>query len=131
MMKNVLGITIVTLLCFVILVAPSGVQASIFEGPTESEFQTLNPLNSGSLAGELDTPGEIVSRVLLFAFPLAGLILFFMLVWGGFEMIKDATSKGMEAGRQRVTAAIVGFLLLFTSYWIIQIVEYVFGVVIL
>lgn len=103
----------------------------VFFPPDAKVFEELNPLKGGGLAGTLNSPGAIVSRILLFAFPLAGLILFVMIVWGGFEMIMGATSKGMEAGRQRVTAAIVGFILLFSSYWIMQIIQYVFGVVIL
>lgn len=104
---------------------------NVFFPPDAKVFEELNPLKGGGLAGTLNSPGAIVSRILLFAFPLAGLILFVMIVWGGFEMIMGATSKGMEAGRQRVTAAIVGFILLFSSYWIMQIIQYVFGVVIL
>jgi hypothetical protein len=80
---------------------------------------------------KLTSPGAIVARLLSFAFPLAGLILFVMIVWGGFEMLSSAASKGVEAGKQRVTAAIVGFVLLFVAYWVFQIIEVIFGVVIL
>jgi hypothetical protein len=105
----------------------------IFEGPTSANFKSLNPLEMfGSAEGKkLTSPGAIISRMLLFAFPLAGLILFVMIVWGGFEMLVGATSKGIEAGKQRVTAAIVGFTLLFVAYWVFQIIEVIFGVVIL
>lgn len=115
----------------VVHAAGSGGNHDIFAPPDSGVFEELNPLKGGGLAGTLNSPGAIVSRILLFAFPLAGLILFVMIVWGGFEMIMGATSKGMEAGRQRVTAAIVGFILLFSSYWIMQIIQYVFGMVIL
>lgn len=104
------------------------------EGPTALTFDTLNPLRvlGSPFADQLSSPGGIVSRVLVFAFPLAGLILFVMLVWGGFEIMLGAASQKMvDAGKQRITAAIVGFLLLFSSYWITQIIEVIFGVVIL
>lgn len=105
----------------------------IFEGPTSANFRELNPLNmfGSATSRTLNSPGAIVSRLLTFAFPLAGLILFVMIVWGGFEMLTGATGKGIEAGRQRVTAALVGFTLLFVAYWVFQIVEVIFGVVIL
>ncbi len=75
---------------------------------------------------------KFINRALEFIFPLAGLILFVMIVWGGFEMLTSAASKkGMDAGKQRVTAALIGFLVLFASYWIIQIVQEITGVVIL
>ncbi|MDQ5950809.1 MAG: hypothetical protein QG639_85 [Patescibacteria group bacterium] len=111
----------------------TGPEIDIFDGPNSDNFKALNPLEMfGNEEGKkLTSPGAIVSRMLLFAFPLAGLILFVMIVWGGFEMLTGATGKGIEAGRQRVTSAIVGFVLLFVAYWVFQIVEVIFGVVIL
>lgn len=112
------------------------------KGPTNKTFDALNPLNiAAGLKGEpakspyfrtFSTPGGIISRALLFAFPIAGIILFLMIVWGGFEMVTGATNaKSMDAGKQRITAAVIGFGLLFVSYWLMQIVELVFGLSIL
>ena len=104
-------------------------------GVTTEVFDAVNPL--GELTGspyfdDFKTPGGIMTRVLQFAFPIAGLILFVMIVWGGFEILSGAADKkSMDAGRQRVTAAIIGFLLLFSSYWIAQVIEYIFGISIL
>lgn len=112
----------------------------ITAGPTSLDsFDEFNPLKMGNADGskskyvnQLSSPGGIVSRILLFAFPLAGLILFAMLSWAGFEMLAGASSeKSLDAGKQRATAAILGFLLLFVSYWIMQIVEVIFGITIL
>jgi hypothetical protein len=104
---------------------------NILQGPTNETFDTLNPLRKSPFRRQLSTPGGIVSRLLIFIFPAAGLVLFVMLVWGGFEvLIGGFEKKSLDAGKQRITAAIVGFLLLFASYWIMQIVEYVFGLVI-
>ncbi|MEX0896314.1 MAG: pilin [Patescibacteria group bacterium] len=110
---------------------PGNPEFNVF-GPDAETLSNLNPLRNSPVRNQLSSPGGIVSRILDFAFPLAGLILFAMIVWGGFEMLTSAaTSKGVEAGRQRVTNAIVGFIILFSSYWIIQIVQVVFGVAIL
>lgn len=98
---------------------------------TQECLDSLNPLvQESTLAEELSTPGGIITRFMRdYAFPLAGLILFVMLVWGGFEMMSGAASKkSIDAGKQRVVAALLGFLLLFVSYWLIQIIEVVFGV---
>lgn len=116
------------------------------EGPNAETFNAINPLRLGGgdtldiphdtytssrYANLLSSPGGIISRMLQFIFPIAGLILFVMLVWGGFEMLVGAPSKkSTDAGRQRVGAALVGFLLLFSGYWIWQIVQVVFGVAI-
>lgn len=104
---------------------------------TQETLNTLNPLNlpgneavSQTLAQA--TPGTLITRVLLFAFPLAGFILFVMLIWAGFEMLSGATDKkSLDTGKQRAQAALVGFILLFASYWFIQLLEIVFGLRIL
>lgn len=112
------------------------------DAPTNETFDALNPLQiaggetidedaASEFAEDLSTPGGIISRLLLFIFPIAGLILFLMISWGGFEIITGAgDSSKVTAGKQRATAAIVGFLILFASYWMVQIMEVVFGVVI-
>lgn len=106
----------------------------ITKGLTSGTFDSLNPLKiSGSgAAADLSTPGGIISRLLSFLFPLAGLVLFLLISWGGFEiLLNSASQKGVEAGKNRITAAIVGFILLFSAYWMAQIVEVVFGIQIL
>lgn len=105
---------------------------------TVDKLKSINPLivfqgNQDLIndSGSLSVSG-LINRTLSFIFPLAGLLLFLMLVWGGFEMLTGAASKkNMDAGKERITAAILGFILLFASYWIVQIVEYITGVQIL
>lgn len=105
-------------------------QLEDFEKVTNSQLDAFNPLKiAGSTQTALSTPGGIISRVLFFAFPIAGLILFVMIFWGGFEILSGAASKkSMDAGKQRITAAVIGFFLLFISYWLVKLVELVFGV---
>ncbi len=103
---------------------------------TSETLNKLNPLiqeGDEELALELSTPGGIISRFLgVFAFPIAGLVLFVMLIWGGVEMMAgSATSKSVDAGKQRITTALIGFFLLFASYWIARILELMFGIKIL
>lgn len=104
-------------------------------GLTSETLDALNPLTqfSTGVDEDLNTPGGILTRVLRFAFPLGGLILFIMLIWAGFEILSGASSgsKSIDAGKQRATAAIIGFILLFISYFIAQLLEVVFGIQIL
>ncbi len=105
---------------------------------TAEDLETLNPLAQLSEKASTFLPGgnfsiaAVINEALNLIFPLAGLILFVMIVWGGFEMLTGAANKkSLDAGKQRIQAALIGFLLLFSSYWIIQIVESVTGVTIL
>lgn len=101
---------------------------------TDELLDSLDPLKTeGSPHAEtFATPGGIISRLLQFAFPLAGMILFVMIVVGGFQILTGGGSaETMKAGQQRVTLAIVGFLLLFASYWIAQLLEQILNIKIL
>ncbi|MFZ5376376.1 MAG: hypothetical protein ACOZAN_01755 [Patescibacteria group bacterium] len=111
-------------------------------GVDQETLDNFNPLNIGGSdsddptviapskqADNLNTPGKIISRLLDYLFPLAGFVLFFMIVWGGFQMVTGAANKkSMEEGQKRATAAVIGFLLLFSVYWIAQIVQEVLKV---
>lgn len=132
MKKNSYKILSILVILFVTFFITSSVNAQ-----TEVTAETFNDLNPLIIAGspvaeQLATPGGIVSRLLNFLFPLAGLILFLLISWGGFEiLISSADQKGMEAGKNRVTAAIIGFILLFSTYWMAQLVELIFRIKIL
>lgn len=96
-------------------------------------LNSLNPLAVGNGNMDLSTPGGIITRALgSFVFPIAGIILFVQLVLGGFQMLAGATnSKSIDDGKQKITAAIIGFLILFAAYWIAQLLEIIFGIRIL
>ncbi|MFH2118618.1 MAG: pilin [Candidatus Paceibacterota bacterium] len=101
---------------------------------TDETLDQFDPLLVGGSdkAQELSTLGGIISRVLTFAFPLAGMIMFVMIVAGGFQMLTGAAGqKSMEEGKKKVTSAVIGFIILFSSYWIAQLLEQIFNIRIL
>lgn len=76
--------------------------------------------------------GDLATKLLPYLYIIGGMILFAMLVWGGFEMLTGvADTKAQESGKQRITTAVIGFLLLFVSYWLIQLIQIVFKINIL
>jgi hypothetical protein len=78
------------------------------------------------------TPGKIITDLLPIIFSLAGLILFGMLIAGGFQMMTSAGNpKGADAGKARLTSALIGFLIIFIAYWLTQIMQIIFGIKIL
>ncbi len=84
-----------------------------------------------NLRGNL-TIGEILSNALRYVFVIAGLVLLFMLISGGFQMIVGAgDAKAKEGASKTITNAIVGFIILFVSYWLVQIIEIILGISIL
>lgn len=74
--------------------------------------------------------GGLISTILPNVYILAGVLLLILLIVGGFGVMMG-TDQGdprkTRDGTGAVTAAIIGFLIIFTSYWIIQIIEQVTG----
>ncbi len=60
---------------------------------------------------------------------LTGVILLFFLVAGGVGMVINAgNAEKQKQSSQTLTAAVVGYLIMFAAYWLVRIVEIVFGV---
>ena len=78
--------------------------------------------------------GEIISNLLQNVYVLAGILLFILLIVGGLSFIMGAGEDNPEKakkGKQAITAALIGFMIIFCSYWIIKIIEIITGVSIL
>jgi len=70
----------------------------------------------------------IISALIPFIYVLAGLALLLMLIIGGFQLMMSAGDpKGVESGRNKVMYALIGFLIIFVSYWLVQILQVIFG----
>ncbi len=78
--------------------------------------------------------GSFISSILPNIYTIAGIILLFLLIFGGFTYIVNAgkqDTEGVQKGKNAITAAVIGFALIFGSWWIIQIIEIVTGIDIL
>lgn len=76
------------------------------------------------------TLGALVNVIVRNAFVLAGIISFLLLVFGGFSVIMGAgagDTKQLEKGKQAITGAVAGLIIVVTSYWIVQIINKVTG----
>lgn len=94
------------------------------------DFNTLRgAFPSGSLpAKENLSIGDIVSKLLPYIFVLAGLGLLVYLILGGFQlMVSGGDPKATEQAKGKITGAIVGFVIIFISYWLVQILQVIFG----
>ena len=68
------------------------------------------------------TPAFLVNLLVRNLFVVGGIVLFFMLLLAGFKFVVGG-KKGLDDAKQIMTAALVGFLLMFSAYWIVQIVK--------
>ncbi|MDO8503756.1 MAG: hypothetical protein Q7S60_03625 [bacterium] len=78
--------------------------------------------------------GTLVSLILSNALILAGILLLISIIIGGLALIQGAGSGDPEKGAQgkkAATASFIGFLIIFSAYWIIKLIELVTGISIL
>ncbi len=77
----------------------------------------------------LGTPlGTVVTELLKYLFPFAGLLLFAYLIMGGFSYLTSGGDpKAMEQAKGKVTNAIIGFVIIFVAFWLVQLLDFMFG----
>ena len=84
------------------------------------------------VTNEFTSPTDFINVLLPNVLILAGLILLFLFVFGGFKIVSSqGSAEQVEQGKKAMTGALVGFLVVFSSYWIIQVIQVITGVQIL
>lgn len=97
-----------------------------------ADFVNYDQLNRDIGLTTGDSLGSIANSFLPTILQLAGVILFGMLVMGGFTMLAGAADKeSQEKGKKMITSSLTGFFIVFLSYWIAQILQVIFKVNIL
>jgi len=95
------------------------------------KFNSNFPL-SNTPGSSLGTVSKLINIVIPYLFVAAGLVLLFTLISSGLKMMTSSgDEKGLGEAKQRITNALIGFILLFASYWIVQIAEVILGISIL
>src|SRR3989338_507124 len=93
--------------------------------------QTLN-FPDGSVTGRVSSfnnIGSIISEAVPYVFLFAGIALLLMLISAGFTLLTSAgDAKKLDSGKQTLTYALVGFLLIFAAFWIVQLAGIIFGI---
>ena len=103
---------------------------------TSEELQAAffgdNPIYTGGYTNDSQGFLNWISLILPNIFILAAFILFLYLFFGGFLIITGGDNeKQIDSGKQALTNAIIGFGIIFASYWIIQIIQIMTGIPIL
>lgn len=72
--------------------------------------------------------GDIVSGLIRYIFPLAGLLLLLYLIYGGYRyMLSGDDPKTLQEAKSVITTALLGFVIVFISFWLVQIVGTILG----
>lgn len=135
-MKKVLIIAVLTLFPFVMPVyvraqtpAPSAPEmADICKSTGGEKDKCVSCVTDGShmwtAFGCMDAnPSTIISSLIMFAIGLAGGIAFLLILFGGFSMMTSAGNpERLNSGRELVTAALSGLILIIFSIFILRLI---------
>jgi hypothetical protein len=76
--------------------------------------------------------GKLISGLIGIAMLLAALAVFVYLVWGGFEWITSGGDKAaVENARNKITAALIGLVIVASAWAIMRIIEFFFGITVI
>jgi hypothetical protein len=92
---------------------------------------TLFGNSSTSVFKNITGVGSVVSLFVRVSFVLAGLILLFFFIMGGIGLIGSAGNDNpqkAEQSKKTITSAIIGFVIVFASYWIVKLVGDILGI---
>jgi len=86
--------------------------------------QTIQgPLDSG-----VDSLGKIITKALGFIMPMAGIVLLFVLISGGYDyMMSQGNADKIKSAQGKITSGIIGFILLIVSFLIVRLIAVIFG----
>ena len=86
----------------------------------------VGTVNAGT--GWAKNIGSLISSVLTIVMVVAILLVLLYLIMGGIEWITSGGDKGKtEGARNKITAAIIGIIILAAAYALVQLVAYVLG----
>lgn len=76
--------------------------------------------------------GDLISQILPSVFTIAGILLLVTLILGGITLLTAAGDQNkIKEGYGKISAGLIGFLIIFISYFVTQLIEVIFGVTIL
>ncbi len=91
--------------------------------PWEGDSQVVQGLSS-----KYSSIGGLVTGAIPFIFAFAGIGLLLMIISAGFTLLTSAGDpKKLDAGKNRLTYALAGFLIIFVAYWVTQLAGKIFG----
>ena len=93
-----------------------------------AEDINLKPGGQFEALGDL-TVGGIISGGIRLVLVIAAIVFFFILVVGGIRWIVSGGDKAQtETARSQITAALVGLVIVFAAWAIVQLINVFFGI---
>lgn len=91
------------------------------------DFNTIIGATAPNLADKSVT--EVIGIVVGYIFPLVGLLIILYFIYGGYTyMTSRGNPQQMAQAQGIIVNALIGFIVVFTSYWVVQFAGYIFGI---
>lgn len=72
--------------------------------------------------------GVLIGNLIPYFLTFAGILLLLYLLFGGLQlMLSRGDPKAMQDAKGKISNALVGFLIVFAAYWIVQLLGEVLG----
>ena len=85
--------------------------------------------SSTGLNPQIKSIGDLISIILPYIFTGAGLALLIYLIFGGFGFLTSGGDpKAIESAKGKITGALVGFIIIFVSFWMVQLIGQILGI---
>ncbi|MFA7301482.1 MAG: hypothetical protein WC069_04185 [Candidatus Shapirobacteria bacterium] len=98
-------------------------------GPTFSSLTSSDPIVTKFGGAGTGGVGMILTALLPYIYVAAGLLLLVTLIMGGITLMTAAGDAGkMKQGYGQITAALIGFVIVFVTFFVAQILELILGV---
>lgn len=89
-------------------------------------FGPLEDVAAPEFAGK--NIGDIVSALVPWIFAIAGFLLIIYLLYGGYQyLLSGGDPKSLEKAKSVITTAIIGFVIVFISFWLVEIILRILG----
>lgn len=80
----------------------------------------------GPAGFDINNLGELTNRIMIFLVPFSGLLLLLILIWGGYDyLMSRGAPERIKSARAKMTAAIIGFVLLVSAYIIVRFIAFI------
>jgi len=74
------------------------------------------------------TLGDILTSYMPWIFTIAGMLLLVYLIFGGLQlMLSGGDPKAAAGAKSHIGNALIGFLIIFIAYWVVQLFGIVLG----
>jgi hypothetical protein len=86
---------------------------------------------TGNAPIDINSPlnlGQIIAGIMPWIFTIAGMLLLMYLIFGGIQlMLSQGDPKNAQAAKAHITNALIGFIIIFIAYWVVQLLGIVLG----